>query len=200
MALSRLGTAVRMMKYVSVVCVITACIPQAEATKRFISTDFAYELAYPSDWNLDVSPLGIPIFYSFRPEQGGPQGLFPEDGAIIEIIPSDVVLPITNATTLENWIRSTYDHDVYTNVKTRRLPKTRPVDGVPHDIIRVSADFERDSDDGRLQRDISYYYRLDDKVFRLTLLYWKGNPKAKAPQYESLAESVLRSIRVEGHK
>jgi len=146
---------------------------------------------------MDVNLSGVPVLFNYQRGREGPQGLFPDDGAQIYLIPFEVVSVVTNAKTFDEWIHQNLWPD-HTNVSLRHIPDTTTRSREtsvrsPRNIVGVQADYERDPHDGLLQHEIDYYFTLGESMFRLRLLYWKGNPREAA--LRSIFDAVFRSIR-----
>jgi len=76
------------------------------------------------------------------------------------------------------------------------MPVTGSKDeNAPHNVVKVEADFKTSSQDVELQHEVSYYFAISGKMFRLMLVYWHDNPNSKA--LNAIGESVLRSFRSE---
>jgi hypothetical protein len=176
----------------SVFVAFLAFLAASGAVKHFVNSQFGYELDVPTGWNLDQTPSGVPVLFNYKRSMAGPQGLFPEEGAEIRVIPFKAVQIVTRAHIMDQWIKDNYGAD-YRNVSQKKLPDAGASPKVPRNITEVQADFERDSQDNELQRDLSYYFTLNGNAFRLRLLYWKKNPHRE--QIETVCRSVLGSIR-----
>jgi len=162
------------------------------ATKHYISSEFKYELDLPAGWNIDVSPSGVPVLFNYKRSRGGPQGLFPGDGANMFLIPFAAVQPVTSARTMDEWIAQNY-MSYYRGLSVMTFPDSGATARGPRGITEVRGEFERNPQDDDLQQDVSYYFTLDGAMFRLRLLYWKHN--VNGTTLRAAAESVLRSIR-----
>lgn len=155
------------------------------------SSQFKYQFVVPPKWHLVVSGSGVPVLFNYKESEGAGQGLFPEDGANISLIPFEVVSVVTSAKTMDDWIQ----HNLGTDHKNVSLPRAVEIYGTnrsPQNIIEVEADFVRDVQDDELQHEVNYYFTLRGARFRLMLLYWKDN--AQAAKLRSICQSILRSI------
>jgi hypothetical protein len=173
--------------------VVLATLPLiAVEHKAFTSVRFAYRLRLPRSWNVSVAGSGVPVFFNYTTAAVLPQGLIPDNGADIYLIPFAALRGITGATDTEEWIRLNRTRD-HSNVTIRRLPSPGGTERVPRNVFEVKSDFERDPQDGKLQREVNYYFELHGDSFRLRLLYWKGDPRSS--YFESVLDSIFRSIR-----
>ena len=149
-------------------------------------------MTIPAKWNMDVPESGVPVLFNYKRSEGGPQGLFPDHGANIFLIPLDAVKINTNATTLDEWIHRNLQHD-HSSSSIKQLPDLDPNPRSPRNIVEVWADFVRDEQDEEKQSEVNYYFTLNGAEFRLMLLYWKDDHQGK--YFQSTAESLLRSLR-----
>jgi hypothetical protein len=175
-----------------VILALFAFLTASAAVKHFVSSQFGYELDVPTGWNVDQTPSGVPVLFNYESSMAGPQGLFPEKGAEVRVIPFETVQIVMHARTMDEWITHNYGA-AYRNVSQRKLPDVGASLKEPQNITEVQADFERDSQDEELQHDLSYYFTLNGAAFRLRLLYWRDNPHRA--ELETVCKSVLRSIR-----
>jgi hypothetical protein len=163
----------------------------AEEQKAFTSGEYGYRLRLPRSWNVSVSGNGIPTIYNYDPKDALPQGLFPEHGADILLIPFAVVQPATKGHTLTEWIHSNTAHG-YSNVVVKQVSSPNGSKHRPSDVVEVRADFRRAPDDEELQRTVCYYFTLHGMKFRLMLEYWKDDPRSA--YFESVLDAVFRSL------
>ena len=161
-------------------------------TRTYVSSQFKYKLTVPTHWNIEVSGSGVPVIFNYALSEGGPQGLFPENGANIFLIPLEAVKVVTGASTMDEWIRRNLAAD-HKNVTIRHIPSPSGSDRAPQNVVEVQADFERNPQDDQLQRELDFYFTLRGSMFRLMLVYWKDSPHAA--ELRSACESILRSIR-----
>jgi len=125
--------------------------------------------------------------------EGGPQGLFPDHGAEIYVVPFAAVRAVVSAGTMAEWISRniTPDHGA---VSIKRLSQPRGDESAPGNIVEVEADFQRGShSQEEPQHETSYYFTLRGAMFRLRLSYWKGDPRSA--KHRSACLSILQSIR-----
>jgi hypothetical protein len=167
-------------------------LPASGNDKEYTNSKFGYRLTLPPRWNIDIPESGVPVLFNYKRNQGGPQGLFPEGGANIYLIPLAAVEITTPAKTLDDWIKRNLERD-HKNTLIKQLHEADNSERAPQNIIQVQSDFIRDSQDEEPQREVSYYFKLNGAAFRLMLLYWKQDPNG--PRLQAICESVLRSIR-----
>jgi hypothetical protein len=165
-------------------------LPAAEQ-RTFTSSKYGYRLRLPKTWNVSVSANGIPIFFNYDPKDALPQGLFPEHGVDIRLIPFAVVQPITKGDSLKEWIQFNSALG-YSNMVIRQLPTPNRSERTPVDVVVVHADYQRDPQDEVWERATDYYFTLHGERFRLMLEYWKGDPQSA--YFESVVDSIFRSI------
>ncbi len=175
-----------------VVLCLTLVWPQltADTSRAFVNSKFHYALKVPGGWNAEGQD--IPVLFNYRASEGGPQGLFPDHGAQITLIPLAAVQAVVDAGTMDEWIKRNLASN-HTNVSIRHLPA--PEDNralTPRDIVEVEADFERDPQDDMLQHEVDYYFYLRGAPFRLRLLYWKDDKQSSG--HRAALQYVLRSI------
>ncbi len=162
------------------------------AQRNFTSDRFRYALTVPIGWNLLESPSGVPVIFNYPRAKGLPQGLIPDGGADIYLVPESVVAPVTPAGGLDEWIRSN-ESTSHSDIRVSRPVVRTKGTNAPQDLVKVEADYERSPDDGMLQTEVNYYFRLHGDGFRLRLLYWKGAPKASS--FRAALVGILNSIR-----
>ena len=151
-----------------------------------------HRLLVPDKWNISATPNGVLTIFDYEPRDAGPQGLFPFEGAEILVLPLAAVERTSKAKTLDEWIaQNAAVHRA--GVSRKRRADLRRRDGSAQGVIEVEADFERDSQDGNLQHEVSYYFTLRGRMFGVTLTYWKGNPNAS--NLRSVTESVVEAIQ-----
>lgn len=167
----------------------TALLLPAHAQRIYKDSKYHYSLQVPAGWNLDVND-SVPILFNFPPSQAGPQGLFPDHGSEIFLIPLAEVQAVVNAKTVDEWIHGNLTRD-YSAISISQLPAEHG-DKAPQSITKVEADFQRGPDE-ELQREISYYFALRGHLFRLILRYWKDD--SRAARHRAACLSVLGSIR-----
>ena len=180
-------------QFLCIACILLTCMPLlgAAAQKAFTSAQYGFTLRFPGSWSVSVSGAGVPLFFNYRRSQALPQGLLLDGGAEIYVIPFVLVGAMTHADSLDDWIAFNNAHGC-SEIKTHHLPNFDSSVRVPHDIVEVESDFERDPQDDQLQRVIDYYFTLHGKKFRLMLVHWKDDPRAA--YFRSVLDSVFRSI------
>jgi hypothetical protein len=165
----------------------------ADAQPRtYTSARYNYRITVPEGWHISVPKSGVATFFNYELKEAGPQGLFPEDGAEIYLIPYGAVETVASSKTLRDWIQHNLTAD-HANVEIREIPASNRGSSGPQNVIEVTADFQRDSQDYEPQREVDYYFTLDKQMFRIMLLYWNDNPQG--PFLQSICDSMLRSIR-----
>jgi hypothetical protein len=164
----------------------------AETGTHFANSKFHYEFTIPPKWNIDTPESGVPVLFNYKRSEGGPQGLFPDHGANIFLIPLAAVQVSTRADTISEWIQSNLQRD-HQNASTRKKPElsSKSADG-PQDVVEVQSDFTRAPGEDP-QREVDYYFSLRSSAFRLLLLYWKDDTQGQ--HFQSIAETLLRTIR-----
>jgi hypothetical protein len=164
---------------------------QSGGPETYINERFNYSLQIPKKWRISESGY-IPLLFNYTPRTGGPQGLFPKQGAEIYVVPLSAVQQVLHAEAMEKWITVNLEHHHFDIIRKKI---SDPVDDVnaPHNILQVEADFERDPDDQERQHELNYYFTLRNVPFRLMLLYWKDNHQITSQR--AVCWSVLRSIR-----
>ena len=188
------GAAVLCAAVAATLLVFTARSAAAPPHKRlYKNSRFSYSLEVPRGWLVNESPAGVASLLNFPVSQAGPQGLFPMEGAVIDLIPLQAVEPVTGIQSLEEWIRHNLLHG-RSNALVRHPPDLAGGPGRPVDLVEVEADFIRDIQDSEPQYEVSYYFRLDGAMFRAMLLYWKHNQDAA--RLKRTCEEVVRSVRV----
>jgi hypothetical protein len=160
--------------------------------KSFVSSRFNYQLNIPVKWHISVAKSGVAIAFNYDLSRALPQGLIPEGGVEVYVVPLAAVEPVTEAKTLETWAEGNLSVG-HTNVSTAHLPNFSNTDNTPHNILEVEADFRRYEQDEDVQREISFYFTLKGKPFRLMTLFGKDDPKAA--YFRATSESIFRSIR-----
>jgi len=162
----------------------------ATEQKTFTSAKYGYKVRLPKTWNVSVSAAGIPVFFNYDPSEALPQGLIPEHGAEIYLIPFANVQPVTGTKNLTDWIQFNNARG-RSNIVVKRLSTSRS-EREPHDAVEVDSDFERDPQDEVLQRVTDYYFTLRGEKFRLMLVHWKGDQQSA--HFRLVLDSVFRSI------
>jgi hypothetical protein len=175
-----------------VALVVASTAVAGDQAKSFVNSKFGYKMMVPAKWDMDLSGSGVPVLFNYKRSEGGPQGLFPEHGAHLFIVPLTVVQPMANAKRIDEWIQFNL-RTSHEDPLIRQVPDLDPGEGGPRNIVEVQADFIRDEQDGERQREFNYYFTLRNTAFRLMLLYWKSNPQGRS--FQSTAEDVLRSIK-----
>ncbi len=159
--------------------------------KRFVSDQYGYSLRVPKRWHVSVSANGIPVFFNYDPKILLPQGLFPEHGAHIFLIPFTGVRPMVRGKGMSEWIK--FNNSIgCSNIVINRLLVPKPSEKKPSNVVEVHADFQRDPQDEVLERVVDYYFTLHGEDFRLMLEYWKGD--AKSAHFESVLDEIFGSI------
>lgn len=164
----------------------------ADEQHRFVSSAFKYQLLVPQQWNLSVAKSGVPMIFNYNRRQAGSQGLFPDSGAEIYIVPLALVKAVVKGNSLDDWIRNDLSLE-HTNALISHLPDAVDDHRLPRNVVMVESDFERDPQDKGLQHQIDYYYVLSGGMYHLMCVYWKDN--LRAAQVRAACESVFRSIR-----
>lgn len=162
---------------------------QGSGRSSYSSAEFHYTLEVPSRWNIDINGP-IPVLFNFKRSEGGPQGLFPDHGAEISLIPLAGVQVVVSAGTMDEWIGKNLGSD-HSAVSIKRLPAGRTDESTPRDVVEVEADFQRAPEED-LQHETNYYFALRGALFRLRMLYWKDDSRAAGHRLACL--SVLHSI------
>jgi hypothetical protein len=160
--------------------------------RSYLSPKFNYRLLLPPGWNTPASVSDVLMIFDYKPTEALPQGLFPDGGAEIWVIPFEEVGAITKAKTMEEWIAYNAAHG-HTGVSSRRRADLSKGGNSPDGVLEVDADFERSPQDDGLQHEVNYYFTLRGGMFRLMLIYWKDNPQAA--HLRSVCESMLGSIQ-----
>ena len=153
---------------------------------------FGYRLSVPEEWNVVVPPSGVPVLFNYDKKKALPQGLIPEGGAEVYLIPYEAVRLVAGANRLEDWIQAN-GRESHTNVRTERVASWTKDESSPQGITRIVADYQRAPEDEELQSEVDYYFTLRGAAFRLRMLFWKGDPRSS--DYNSVMVAVLRSIR-----
>lgn len=164
----------------------------AAGARTFTSQRFGYQLSVPRDWNIAVPPSDVPVLFNYDESKALPQGLIPEGGANIYVIPYEAVGLVTSARDLQDWIQIN-SRMWHTNVRTSRVASWSRDERLPQRITKVDADYERAPEDEALQSEINYYFVLRGAGFRLRMLYGKGDPRSS--YFNSVIGVVLRSVR-----
>jgi hypothetical protein len=182
-------------RVVSISClglVLAASMFSAAEQKTFTSARFGYELRLPKSWNISVADSGVPVFFNYPRAEALPQGLIPDHGAEIYLIPFAALRGTTRAKDLKEWIQINTRRE-HSRIHVTQVPGALEEESAPHNVFRVTSDFERDPQDGIPQREIDYYFQLNGEGFRLRLVYWKGDPRST--YFESVQQAIFRSIR-----
>lgn len=151
----------------------------------------SYRTSVPSGWNISVSANWVSTIFNYDPDKIEPQGLFPTEGAEISILPFAAVEGTTKARTIDDWIAQ-FSARKRSRISVRRLGDTDGPAG-PHNLVEVDADFQRDPQDFEPQHEVSYYFSLEGKLFRVALTYWKDN--RHAVELQSICDALVKSIR-----
>ena len=162
---------------------------------NYVSSRFKYQFVVPAKWHLAVSGSGVPVLFNYKESEGAGQGLFPEGGANIFLIPFEAVSAVTSAKTMDEWIKNNLAPD-HTNVTLPRAIEIYGGKRSPQNITKVEADFVRPVPDDEMHHEVNYYFTLRGAMFRLMLVYWKDSPKAA--EFRSICQSILRSIKSTG--
>jgi hypothetical protein len=176
-----------------------ACAPAAprDASLRrrvYVNEEYRYRLSVPVGWHVSVAPGGEPVvIFNYNPKAALPQGLIPEHGAEIYVVPFAAVEPVTGPVAPDQWIDLVDKRD-RTNITVKRIASLYNSPDSPQDIVGVQADFKRSRQDDGLQRELSYYFRLRDAGFHL-IMYFSESDQAHAPQWADAFLAVLRSMR-----
>jgi hypothetical protein len=162
------------------------------AARAYLNRQFGYRLTVPAGWNIAVPPSGVPVLFNYAQGSALPQGLIPDGGAEVYVIPYQAVELVTSARDLESWIAAN-SAMWHTNVRTSSAAPWAKDDGAPQEIVKVDADYERAPEDETLQSEVNYYFTLHHRGFRLRLLYEKGDPHGSS--FNSALLAVLHSIK-----
>src|SRR5271156_2417539 len=126
-----------------------------------IVTKFGYQLTVPQKWNVDLPRSGVPVIYDYPRERALPQGLVPENGAMIYCAPDlTELIPHIPEQTRERIARGA--ERGRTVVRTVPVPNFREGSEFPHDILRVDSDYKFDPSDELTSREVSYSFTLRD--------------------------------------
>ena len=158
----------------------------------YVGSRFKYQFLVPPKWHIAVSGSGVPVLFNYKESEGAGQGLFPEGGANISLIPFEVVGPVLGVKTMNDWIERNLATD-HENVSLPRVIETDATKRSPQHVIEVEADFVRPVPDDELHHEVNYYFTLRGAMFRLMLVYWKDSPQAA--EFRSVCQSILRSIK-----
>jgi hypothetical protein len=178
-------------------CIVASLFaPQASLSqsRSYVSAKFNYRLLLPPGWNMSAAGSDVLMIFDYKQTEALPQGLFPDRGAEIWVIPFAGLEAITKAKTMDEWIAYNAGHN-HSGVSTKHRPDLSKGGNSPNEVVEVDADFERDPQDEGLQHEVNYYFTLRGKMFRLMLIYWKGNPQAS--HLRSVCESLLGSVRAQ---
>jgi len=194
MAMQRLAWVRAFPRFVALLAAgaIVTCALFAANEEAFVSHRFGYRLSVPRGWHVAVSPSDIPVLFNYDQSKALPQGLIPEGGAEIYLIPYEAVEAVSPAGDLKEWIvaNSALWH---TNVRSRPVTSWTKDPSYPQQITRVDSDYERAPEDNELQSEVNYYFVLHGRGYRLRLLYAKG--ALRSSYFNSAGDSVLRSVR-----
>jgi hypothetical protein len=160
--------------------------------QSYLSMKFRYRLLVPAGWNTSVSGSGVLTIFDYKPEELLPQGLFPDEGSEIRVVPFAGLEAFTKAKTLDEWVVFNLARN-HTGVSSKRRADLSKGEDSPQGVVEVEADFERNVQDGGLQHELNYYFTLRGKMFRLMLIYWRDNPQAST--LRSTCAAVLASIQ-----
>jgi hypothetical protein len=176
--------------------VVSLAAPQVSfgQGQSYLNTKFNYRLSLPPGWNTSVSGSEVLTIFDYKPEEALPQGLFPDGGSEIWVVPFAGLEAFTKAKTLDEWIAFNAARN-HSGVSTRDRADLSRGGNSPDGVVEVDADFERSPDDDALQHEVNYYFTLRGKMFRLMLIYWKDNPNAA--RLRSVCESVLESVQAQ---
>jgi hypothetical protein len=152
---------------------------------------FAYQLKVPKGWHINLPVLEVPVMFNYPPERAGPQGLFPEHGAMIYCAPDlTAILPSATADIIERIKLGAEKGHIGLTVE--RVPDFQAGSKFPHDIVRVESDFKVDPSDELTQHEVSYFYSLGGSRYKLYINYWKGEPQEQ--YFQKLLRQILESV------
>ena len=171
--------------------VVALCQATSTAGRVVVVTKFGYQLTVPLGWNVDVPSSGVPVIYNYPREKALPQGLVPENGAMIYCAPDlAVLIPGISEQTTGRIARNVERDRIV--LSEAAIPNFRQGSQFPRDIIRTDSDKKFDPSDELTSREISYSFTLRGTRFRLFLTYWKGDHQAAI--FESKLKQILESI------
>lgn len=160
------------------------------------SERFGYQLAIPLGWKVSQTGFDV-MFYSYRTNEALPHGMLPPRGAEIWVTPFNAIkerapaMRWKGANSVQQWIQHELTPD-HTNVSVTRVQDVDDRDA-PKEVFRVEADYRRDPADDELQHEISYFFTLEGRMYRLALLYWRDNDSGQ--RLKRVLEAVLQSAR-----
>jgi hypothetical protein len=166
----------------------------AAQPREFTSPKFGFRMTLPPKWNIVVSESGVPNVFNYDPNDALPQGLVPQGGANIYLIPFGAVEAMNNAKLLDEWIESNLVRG-HKDVLRKVIPSVGKADNSARGIVEIDADvfFDPDDPNEALQREVSFYFLLKGGMFHLMMVYNKDDPQGT--RFHSVCEWILRSVR-----
>lgn len=165
-----------------------------EASRRYRNTDAGLSFLVPKGWH---AARGEPAYvFNYPPSEPAPQGLLPENGAAVTIVPFKSFLRAHPTAKLDDWIKWN------TRIKQRDIQrKNYPClggdGGTPHICAEVRSVFQITPHDPQLVR-INYYFKVNGDFYRSQLEYYKGDPNAES--YLSALKHITESIEPIGKR
>jgi hypothetical protein len=167
---------------------LTICVSglaeSGNLSKTFRSGRYGYVVRYPGSWHLDAS-LGNLEIENFPPSRAERGSRLPKDGAAITLLPCQAAYSRIKIQTLDDCI--SLDHKGIT-------PPPAVSQFASPDNVTGRRGFNLTASSGKiliievrgtccdavppLKEYVEWYFEVGGTVFRSSVEYWKGNPKA----------------------
>jgi hypothetical protein len=160
----------------------------AADVKTFENRTYSYAIDYPSDWYLRVL-AGRFTIESFPPSEGTRDSRLADGGAaIIVVVPQEIAQsPSDMPASLKAWVRLGSKHEQVTNTSDVEIETSSgPTPAIELKTICCAAP--------PLQEALEWYFRIDDRYFKATLIRWQSDPDVRVR--EETLRQVVRSLRV----
>lgn len=168
--------------------VATGMVYSEPSQHKYINRDYGYVFAVPRGWKVEQDP--VPYIFNYPRSQAGPQGLLPEGGAAVRIIPMELFSTRSFGKDLESWVGwNTRTHS--RDVQRENLQCIAGGIAQAHICVKVRSVFQLAPEDPPTTQ-VSYYFVLNGRYFRAFLEFHDGDRSAE--KYIQALKFICESI------
>lgn len=161
---------------------------QAADRRTFENKTYSYAVDYPKDWHPRLLADRFTI-ESFPPSEGTRGSRLADGGAaIIIVVPQQIAQSKSDIPrSLEDWAMMGSASEKVTSAHSAEI-ETSSGRASAIELKTICCAVPP------LQEALEWYFRIDNRYFKATFIYWQGDPETQARE-ETLRE-VVRSLRI----